>query len=99
VVYKGKAITEGNVNLHSSQTGIGAIARIDGSGHFQVEQPLDVGKYSVYVTPPEATPPPPGTKVTPTRAAIPSRARDPMKSGLSVEVKAGENDVSIELLD
>src|SRR4051794_10626289 len=72
VLYRGQALTSGEVHFYARETGIGAIARIDSSGTFQTDTALRAGTYGVYVTP---TPPEPGSPPPPP-TPVPPRFRD-----------------------
>jgi len=95
VLNRGRPLADGNVNFHLAEKGFGAITRLDASGNFTFPEPLPTGTYAVYVTPPEPEPSPKGPIQKP--ANIPVKYRDPKTSGLSFEVKAGQNDCPIEL--
>ncbi len=99
VTYKENPITEGQVHF-ISKSGQGAAVDIDGSGNYSVS--LEAGSYSVYVAPhPPGQTGPPGEGKAPKQPAsvIPQRYRDPDKSGLTIEVKEGDNPFKIELKD
>src|SRR4051812_37607916 len=100
VVYRGRPVTEGDVNFYSKERGIGAAARLDGAGQFTVDAPLETGTYVVHLTPPPPPDPVPG-QPPPRRPAprLPRKSLDPATSGLSVAVKEGTNDVKLELAD
>ena len=99
VTYKGSPVTAGNVNL-LSKTGAAAIAKIDATGGFKVDGPIEAGEYKVYATPPLPEPQPPGTKQTgPPKFDLPTKFRDPTSSGVVVTVKAGANDIPVEFKD
>ena len=99
VQYRQQPVDAGMITFHSPSTGAAITAPIK-QGRFTFDAPLDVGKYSVYVSPPPPEPrdprlgPPP--KVTST---IPKKSQDMITSGLSVTVTPGPNDVKVELLD
>ena len=99
VTYKGKAVTTGSVNFTDSQKGIGSQGPLDGSGNYTIPDPLQVGTYKVFIQPPIPEQLPPGTPPKKPGVAIPSKYQDAGKSTLSFEVKAGKNDINIELTD
>ena len=100
VTYQGLPLTEGDVNLYFPESGMGAMVPVGKDGTFTVPEPLLVGTYEVFVTPPVFAPNPDGPNYKPTGAIIiPKKARDPKTSGLSIDVKKGRNEVLLELTD
>lgn len=98
VTYNGNPVTSGTVNFLST-AGVGADAQIK-NGAYQVNGPLAAGEYSVYLAPPLPTPQPPGTKVAPPpQFEVPAKYQDAKQSGLKVVVKAGKNDLPVEIKD
>jgi hypothetical protein len=95
VVYRGSAVTEGEVHFYAKETGTGGIARIDRAGNYRFDTPLRTGVYAVYVTP---TPPEPGSPA-PSVSNIPTKYRDMTTSGLSCTVNEGENDYPVVMTD
>ena len=90
----GTAVTSGNVLLmmddgHAASCAIGA----DG-GYASECRP---GKYKVAVTPPELLDPLAGASGGAGRVAIPTRYHDLGSSGLTVELKAGDNTFDISM--
>ncbi|MCI0459742.1 MAG: hypothetical protein L0Z62_22560 [Gemmataceae bacterium] len=97
VTYKANPITEGQVHF-ISKSGQGAAVNISGSGDYSAE--LETGTYSVYVAPhPPGQTGPPGEVKTPKQPAsvIPEKYRQPETSGLTIDVKEGDNPFKIEL--
>ena len=99
VAYNGSPVTAGSVNfLSKAGTGVAATAKIDESGAYKVDGPLEAGDYAVYVAPPPPEQLPPGTKPPPPRKFdVPPKFRDPGTSGVVVTVKSGKNDLPVEL--
>jgi hypothetical protein len=99
VTHNSQPVTEGEVHFFSKDRGVGAVAKIDGSGKYALAD-LETGKYTIHVTPP---PPIAGDpKLGPPKASaskIPQKARDAATSGLSYTVVEGKNDHNIELKD
>ena len=99
VSYKGAKLTAGNVNL-ISKGGSAAMAKIDETGHYQVDGAITAGEYTAYASAPLPEPQAPGTKVAPPKKfELPLKFRDPSTSGTTVTVAAGSNDLSIEFRD
>jgi hypothetical protein len=88
------------VTFHSSASGIAATAKIE-AGKFALESPLEVGSYSVYVSPPVPEPRDPslGPPSPLPWVHIPPKAQDPMTSGITVSVAPGPNEVTVELVE
>jgi hypothetical protein len=99
VTYKGNPVTAGDVTFRSS-SGEAATGKIEGSGQFKLSGPLAAGEYQVFVTPPLPEPQAPGTKAAaPTKFELPQKFRDPSSSGVTVLVKAGDNDIPVAFKD
>jgi hypothetical protein len=100
VEFRQKPISVGLVTFHSSASGIAATAKIE-AGRFALESPLEVGSYSVYVSPPVPQPrdpnlgPPPPTPLV----DIPPKAQDPLTSGIVISVVPGPNEVKVQLVE
>lgn len=87
-----KPLAQGSIAFLNPETGESFGAPIK-DGKFSIENPVTVGKYQVTVNPPEATQPesPDDIKNLRKQAKIPSAYQDGSKSGLTAEVKEGEN--------
>ncbi|MFO0929180.1 MAG: hypothetical protein U0736_19515 [Gemmataceae bacterium] len=96
VKYRGKPLTEGEVHFYSQEKGVGAVAKITGTGQFVFDAPLPVGTYLAAIQP---SPPEPGMPPARSVALIPTKYRDPKRSSLTFQLKAGRNDCPIELAD
>src|SRR4051812_27883014 len=80
VAYHGKPVTQGVVNFYARSSGYGAIAKIEG-GNYVLPEPLPVGEYAVYVTPPAPEPQLQPVKTAPKKQRdIPPKYRDPNTS-------------------
>lgn len=103
VTFEGKPIREGEISFLQEDTGGGATAQIDASGHFEVETPLQVGVYRVAVCPPTLRIPPgePGAKVPLHRLKkypnIPEFYHSEYSSDLRVEIEPGPNTVVVNM--
>jgi hypothetical protein len=99
VSYNGSAVIAGTVNF-ISPTGSAAQGNIDESGTYKVDSPLQAGEYKVYVSPPLPTPGPPGKRAAaPPKFVVPQKYRDPATTPAKAVVKAGTNEIPIELKD
>jgi hypothetical protein len=100
VRYHEQPLPSVDVNFFSADKGTGARATADASGNFRLPEPLDAGSYRVYITPPapqttggpDGSPPPDVAKVD-----VPEKYLQMESSDLNVEVKPGENKVSLDL--
>ena len=101
VTHSGHPVSGGMVNFTMKEKGIAAAAKIDTSGSFALDTPLEAGTYTVYVTPPPPEPSGPGGSAPKAgaNAEIPRKYRDPATSTLTCTVKSGSNEVPIELTD
>jgi len=100
VTYKGQPLTTGEVQFYAPEKGAGAGGKLDGSGNYTLQGAIDVGTYKVYVQPPVPEQLPPGTP--PPKAApfnIPPKYQTPQSTPLTKEVKAGNNDIPIDITD
>ncbi len=96
VTYNGGPVHSGSLNL-ISKTGSATLAKIDDGGAFKVDAPVEAGEYKAYVTPPLPEPQAPGTRVAaPKKFEVPPKFQDPATSGVTVVVKAGTNDVTVD---
>jgi hypothetical protein len=99
VVYKNATVMAGMVNFDARAKGIAATARIDG-GEFTFPEPLEAGTYAVYLLPPPPEPVDPSKgKARTSVSNLPKKAQDPSTSGVTAEVKAGPNDLTIIVKD
>ena len=92
VTFEGAPVTEGEVNFASSD-GYAATVPLDSSGSFSIES-LEVGSYTVFVTPPSPTEAP-GSEPDETSEPkqydnIPQGYRQQTTSDLVAEVKEGD---------
>ncbi|MDB5307855.1 MAG: hypothetical protein JWO38_2057 [Gemmataceae bacterium] len=99
VKYNGSPVAGGSVNFIST-TGSAALALIDEAGGYKIDSPLEAGEYKVYLLPPIPGQLPPGTKPVPVaKFNVPQKFRDPSSSGVTTTVKAGPNEIPIDLKD
>lgn len=90
-------VTEGEVVLSSSETGLGGGGALGPNGKVRISS-VPVGEYTVTVAPPmpDMTDPNPTVKEYP---KLPEQFRDETTSGLKVTVKQGINSFSFDLQD
>ena len=98
VTYHGKPVNDGEVQFYCSE-GFGATAQLDAAGRFTVDGLMPVGTYDVCVLPRPAHPNLEGPREIVKPPEVPRKARDLRTSGVSVQLKAGKNDVILELKD
>lgn len=99
VSYKGAPLASGDVNF-LGKNGAAAVGKIDATGAFKIDEPLEADDYRVYFSSPPPEPVAPGTKVAKPKASdLPKKFKDPLSSGVTVSVKAGKNEVSVEFKD
>jgi hypothetical protein len=95
VSYSGEPVHSGTLNL-ISKTGAASMVKITDDGSFQFDAPVEVGEYTAYLLPPVPEPHAPGAKVAPPKKFnIPPKFQDPATSNVKVEVKAGENTLTV----
>lgn len=97
VTYNGGPVKSGSVNLIST-TGSADMAELDENGTFKMG-PIEAGDYKVYIMPPIPKQLPPGSKAPPPPAKfeIPKKFQDPGSTTLTLTVKSGQNDVTIDV--
>ena len=98
VTYKGKPVGNAAVFLVDSGQGAGGGSTLSAEGQFTLEQPIPVGTYKVFLgpmveesadgQPKESTPP-----------KVPAKYLKDASSDVSVEIKEGENELTVELKD
>lgn len=98
VLYKGKPVQRGEINLRFPERGIGLVVPIEG-GTFKVAEPIATGTYAVHLSPPRVEPGPLGKAPNKAAAPVPRKYQDPRTSNLQVTVQQGKNEVKLELFD
>jgi len=100
VAAEGKPVTGGQVVLSSSELGVNQAAKLSPEGTFQMTTPIPVGKYVVYLLPPDQGDVPPGLPseqpVNPLQN-VPKKYQDERTSDLSMTVEKGENNATFDL--
>ncbi|WP_417388441.1 carboxypeptidase-like regulatory domain-containing protein [Gimesia sp.] len=104
VTYKGEPVKEGLVQFNNPEKGFGGQAVIDEDGTYTVTNSsggLVTGTYQVSVVPPTIEksfgPDTPPSEVLKEMPNIPQKYHYPKSSGLTVEIKEGENTFDIEM--
>jgi hypothetical protein len=104
VTFKSAPLTAGTVNFYNKETAAAAQAALDESGRFTVASPLKTGTYLVFVFPPAPPAPvmknpndPPLKLDTKGFPDVPQKYRSDRTTDIKVEVKAGANDVKVEI--
>jgi len=98
VTYKGQPVTLGSINFYDSGRGMAANSKLDGSGNYSITE-LEVGTYKVYLSPPIPEQLPPGTPPKKEKFDVPAKFQDPARSTITKEVKAGKNDIPVDITD
>lgn len=100
VTYKGAPVTVGSISFNIRNKGIAQNAALDSTGAYTMAVPMPPGTYQVYYAPPPL-PPPGSMKVGEpvAKSIVPKKYHTLESSALSFEVKAGQNDIPIELKD
>lgn len=98
VTYKNEPVTEGSVQLYSTETGKSGMAELGEGGKFTLADPLPVGKYKVSVMPPSEPPPTSPTPVPMKKYDnIPEKYRTELTTDLSADIKEGENSLTLNM--
>jgi len=98
VTYKGQPVTSGSINFIAPDRGIGADCKLDASGNYSIKE-LDAGTYKVYIQPPIPEQLEPGKVAKKEKFEVPTKYQDPQQTTISKEVKAGKNDIPVEIKD
>jgi len=101
VTLDNEPLTTGTVSFHPNQPGPFAYGQVDSVGRYYLstgtEKGLSPGSYTITVDATELVPPTPSNPEPLPKLITPERYRDKTTSGIVVEVKAGGNDIPIEL--
>ncbi|MBS0203449.1 MAG: hypothetical protein JSS49_11155 [Planctomycetes bacterium] len=93
VKLKGEPVTEGEIYFIAAEKGYSASSTLDSEGKFQITASLPPATYKVYFAGPKVTKPPmPGEPPPETKPfVVPNQYLSEATSGLSWEIKAGDN--------
>ena len=99
ITFNGEPVSEGFVNFISTETGQGETVALGSGGEFAFTEPVVIGPYAVFVTPPEGEPP---TVENPTPAPpdpknIPKKYRTDATTDFKVEVQEGKNEFTLDM--
>ena len=98
VTFDGQPVTVGSVRLYnpkSASTGSGSIKE---AGKFTLDAPVPVGSYKVSVVPPQEPPPEMGKPYEPKKYDnIPDKYRSELTTDITAEIKAGDNEIKVEM--
>jgi hypothetical protein len=98
VAYGDQPVSEGSVQLVSPGNGKGSFGSLDAKGEATLTG-VETGTYTVVVFPPAASDPDPQRPEAPKQYPnIPAKFRNQSTSPLKAEVKAGENDIRVDLM-
>ena len=93
----GKPFSNANLQFMSSKTGRGGTAEVQSDGTFKLSTPMEVGTYTVILTP-KTLPDPdkPAPRTTADKGA-PEKYWNEVTSDITAKINAGPNDIPIEL--
>lgn len=94
VTVGGQPVTGAMINFVSSETGVAASDGLDASGAYDIPSGLKPGTYKVFVVPASSAdqPPMPGKPPPkPAESKVPPKYRSDATSGLTAELKEGDN--------
>ena len=98
VTYKGAVVSAGSVSFQMKEKGIAQDAKLDSSGSFAMAAPLPVGTYQICIIPPAPEPRDPTKGAPPAiKTNVPRRYQGIQTSDVKVMVKAGNNEIPIDL--
>jgi hypothetical protein len=99
VTYKNQPLTSGFVNFYMPEKGIAAQGAIDADGNYKLQGDIVAGTFKVYVQPPLPEQLPPGQVSKRPPFNVPPKFQDPGQTPVTKEVKAGTNNIPIDLTD
>lgn len=98
VTFDGQPVAAGIVRLYSPNSGESGSTTVGEGGKFTLTEPLRVGTYKAIVTPPQEPPPEIGKPYEPkTYDNIPEKYRSELTSDITVEIKAGDNPITVAM--
>lgn len=101
VTFQETPVTDGTVNFFSGKTGIAAGAKLDSEGTFSIPDGIEIGTYTITITPPYVEEPPglsPAESKPKEFKEIPEKYRSGETSGLTAEVKSGANHFEFDMV-
>jgi len=96
--YKGEPVTSGSVVFTNPAKGVAADGQLDGSGNYSIKD-LEAGTYKVSLSPPQVEQLEPGKTPKKVTFNVPKKYLDSVTTPISKEVKAGKNDIPVEITD
>ena len=99
VTLDGQPYSDAAVAFISLDTGQAGVAQVNPDGTFQLETPLPVGNYKVYLEPPATDAQASAEQPTPVAMdkTVPEKYWNEASTDISVDITEGENDVTVEL--
>ncbi|GAB4136499.1 hypothetical protein JCM17478_10400 [Thermopirellula anaerolimosa] len=97
VTLDGKPYADASVIFFSPDTGQGGSANINPDGTFQLPKPIEVGQYIVYLAPRLEEDPAAEPKPVSIDSTVPEKYWSESTSDIRCEIKAGANQVPVEL--
>ncbi len=97
VTLDGKPYVDASVIFFSPATGQGGSANINPDGTFQLPKPIEVGEYIVYLAPRLEEDPAAEPKPVSIDSTVPEKYWSEATSDIRCEIKAGANQVPVEL--
>jgi hypothetical protein len=93
VTHKSKPVTEGEIYFVAAEKGYSANATLGADGKYQITSGLPPAKYKVFISRPRITKPPMAGEAPPEvkEFLVPNKYQSETTSGLTAEVKAGDN--------
>ena len=99
VKLQGAPVTEGEIYFIAAEKGYSASSPLDAEGKYKISAALPPAMYKIYFAGPKMTKPPmPGEAPPETKPfVVPNQYLSESTSGLSKEIKAGENTFDVDL--
>ena len=99
VTHEDKPVTEGEIYFVAAEKGWSANASLNAEGKYEITSGIPPATYKVFITPPRITKPPMLGEAPPEAksSGIPAKYQSETTSGLTAQVKAGDNTFDFKL--
>jgi hypothetical protein len=93
----GSPVSSGEINFYAPLSGIVVVGKIGGSGTYNIVEPVPVGTYKVFISPPIPEQLPPGQPIVKIKFNVPKAYQDMTSTTLSATIVAGKNEIPFSI--